>query len=158
MVRSSSTCRRAQSAFHMSLPSRGSVARPFSFQQTIMFCFFIATFAHASTSFHVSNVFGSHMVLQRDRPIVINGFSAAVGDSIVATAHGGVEGVFGPAVVDTTGVWRLSIPPQPTNTLVRFFFFFFLSLSSWEIFSQVVWFSPLFFSAHNALVCICGWQ
>jgi sialate O-acetylesterase len=71
----------------------------------------------ASASFHVSNVFGNHMVLQRDRPIVINGFSQLPGDAILGTAGGGVRGKFGPATVDENGEWRLQLPAQPANSI-----------------------------------------
>ena len=48
----------------------------------------------AAPSFSLSNVFGDHMVLQRDRPSMLFGF-ANEGVSIIAEATGGVTGTFG---------------------------------------------------------------
>ena len=66
----------------------------------------------AATTCHVSNVYGSHMVLQRDRPAVVQGFATA---GVTVTVS--LNGVAMPAVTtDATGVWRASLPAQPATT------------------------------------------
>jgi sialate O-acetylesterase len=61
---------------------------------------------------HVSNVFGNHMVLQRDRPALIYGFADP---GVLVTVS--LNGVSQPAsAADSTGVWRTSLPAQPATT------------------------------------------
>ena len=66
----------------------------------------------AATTCHVSNVYGSNMVLQRDRPAAVQGFATA---GVTVTVS--LNGVAMPAVTtDATGVWRASLPAQPATT------------------------------------------
>jgi hypothetical protein len=61
--------------------------------------------------FSVSNVLGSHMVLQRDVPAVIWGFGTP-GVTVSAALDGNAQ----PAVtVDSSGVWRVSLPKQAAS-------------------------------------------
>ena len=67
--------------------------------------------AAASSVCHVSNVFGSHMVLQRDTPAMIFGF-AAPGVSVTVSLNGAAQP---PAAADAEGTWRVALPTQPAT-------------------------------------------
>lgn len=68
--------------------------------------------ATAASVCHVSNVFGDHMVLQRDKPAKVYGFA---NPGVLVTVS--LNGVSVPAVTaDNNGVWRTSLPPQPATT------------------------------------------
>jgi sialate O-acetylesterase len=67
--------------------------------------------AASADNFHVSNVFGSHMTLQRNAPIRIWGFGA--------TGCASVTGTLGAAraagVPGADGVWQLVFPALPAS-------------------------------------------
>jgi hypothetical protein len=66
----------------------------------------------SDTLCHVSNVFGDHMVLQRDRPALVYGFG---NPGVLVTVS--LNGVSQPAVtVDVNGTWRSFLPAQPATT------------------------------------------
>ena len=70
------------------------------------------TFSDTDTHCHVSNVFGDHMVLQRDRPALVYGFG---NQGVLVTVS--LNGVSQPAVtVDVNGTWRSFLPAQPATT------------------------------------------
>ena len=61
---------------------------------------------HAATAALVSNVFGSHMVLQRDKPVPVWGWTTA-GAFVHGTLGGsGVQ----TALADSEGFWRVVFP------------------------------------------------
>jgi sialate O-acetylesterase len=61
--------------------------------------------------FHFSNVFGSHMVLQRDRPIPVWGWAAQPGDTITVT----VDGVPYQDTADGQRMWKVTLPSRPVS-------------------------------------------
>jgi sialate O-acetylesterase len=66
----------------------------------------------SDTLCHVSNVFGDHMVLQRDRPALVYGFG---NPGVLVSVS--LNGVSQPAVtVDVNGTWRSPLPAQPATT------------------------------------------
>ena len=89
---------------------------------TMRFCalsclFLLPGIASAAGSLRVSNVFGSHMVLQRDRPAPVWGWAApgtAVNVQLGASvAHAG-------AVADVaTGFWKAVLPAQAASAMGR---------------------------------------
>lgn len=69
------------------------------------------TVAQEAPAFKVSGVFGSHMVLQREKPMVVWGFSDAVGGEVCGSFGG--ETV--KTQVDENGRWQLTFSPRPYN-------------------------------------------
>ena len=63
-------------------------------------------------SFSVSNVFGDHMVLQRDRPITVWGFGSA-GASVNGSIVGGSG--FQCSDVGKDTIWRCAVPSTPAG-------------------------------------------
>jgi len=66
----------------------------------------------AATTCHTSNVLGSHMVLQRDRPATVWGFADA-GVSVTVSLNGAKQPA---ATADATGEWAVQLPAQPATT------------------------------------------
>eukprot|EP01052_Picozoa_sp_SAG31_P011692 SAG31_NODE_668_length_12945_cov_15.915849_2_plen_203_part_00 len=70
------------------------------------------TIPHSATTPRFSNVFGSHMVLQRGRPIKVWGFGAAPDTSNLTVHFGAVQTeAYWPVNVD--GSWRALLPALP---------------------------------------------
>ena len=65
-----------------------------------------------SATFRISNVFGTHMVLQRDRPTVLWGFAEPGTQVFVSLTGRGVTVKLGPSTTDSSSVWRLSHSPR----------------------------------------------
>jgi hypothetical protein len=61
----------------------------------------------AAAAFNVSNIFGSHMVLQRDEEFGVWGWGCA---GPVTTLFGGAKYTTSP---DATGLWLQALPAQP---------------------------------------------
>lgn len=73
----------------------------------------VAAVASQSTaSLHLSNVFGSNMVLQRAQPIPVWGWGAAAGASVAVAVDGGSPVV---ATADGTGFWRVALPAMAAS-------------------------------------------
>ena len=66
----------------------------------------------AATPCHVSNVLGTHMVLQRDRPANVWGYADA-GVSVTVSLNGAKLPA---ATADATGKWLTALPAQPATT------------------------------------------
>lgn len=66
-----------------------------------------------------SNVFQSHMVLQRGQPIDVWGFGGQVGDSLQVTLYAGIEGSvsWAQAIVGDGGEWRTVLEEQPSTLI-----------------------------------------
>jgi sialate O-acetylesterase len=62
------------------------------------------------TTFRISNVFGTHMVLQRDRPTVLWGFAEPGTQVLVSVTGRGVTVKLGPSATDGDSVWRVTLP------------------------------------------------
>lgn len=75
---------------------------------TVMVALAHATFAVAITAFSVSNTFGDHMVLQRDRPAVVFGFAMP----LTVVSFGALQIS---VVTGADGIWRIQLPAQPAN-------------------------------------------
>jgi len=70
-------------------------------------------------SFRISNVFGAHMVLQRDRPTVLFGF-AEPNTLVWASITGrGATVKLGPSTTDGSNVWRVHLPPYSASRTVQ---------------------------------------
>lgn len=67
--------------------------------------------AETRPDFKVSGVFTSHMVLQRDNPIRIWGFSNTVGSTVTAT----FDGETATATVNDEGKWKITFSARPYN-------------------------------------------
>jgi len=65
--------------------------------------------AETRPDFKVSGVFTSHMVLQRDNPIRIWGFSNTVGSTVTAT----FDGETATATVNNEGKWEITLSARP---------------------------------------------
>ncbi len=61
--------------------------------------------------FALARIFSSHMVLQRDKEIVVWGFSRQRG----STVHGTLDRETAAAVVDESGKWRLTFSARPAS-------------------------------------------
>jgi sialate O-acetylesterase len=74
---------------------------------------------NASVTFRISNVFGSHMVLQRDRATVLWGF-ADPNTTVFASITGrGVTLTLGPSAADSSGTWRVQLPAYSASRSVE---------------------------------------
>jgi sialate O-acetylesterase len=62
----------------------------------------------------VSNVFGSHMVLQRDRPVPVWGWSAP---STPVTVTLGSDSTVHVVADAKSGLWKAMLPPQQANAV-----------------------------------------
>lgn len=71
-----------------------------------------AAAAVSAVPFHLSNVFGSSMVLQRNKPVPIWGWANA-GTTVQTTFQGTTYN----ATADSTGLWKLTLPSQPANAV-----------------------------------------
>jgi sialate O-acetylesterase len=71
--------------------------------------------AAAPTSLSVSNVFGSHMVLQRDRPAPVWGW-ATPGAAVAVSFDGKTHAASAAA---QTGFWKVMLPSQPASLVGR---------------------------------------
>ena len=79
-----------------------------------MLRFSLAAAALASTAAQCtfSNIFGDHMVLQRDtKACVVNGFGKA-GDTVTVSLDGAAAP---PVTVDAGGIWRATLPSTPAG-------------------------------------------
>jgi hypothetical protein len=65
----------------------------------------------SSLPFTISNVFGSHMVIQRDRVAPVWGWGAA-GASVAVTIDSGIPYT---TTADSTGFWRVELPAMPAS-------------------------------------------
>jgi sialate O-acetylesterase len=63
-----------------------------------------------STGFRISNVFGTHMVLQRDRPTVLWGFAEPNTQVFASVTGRGTTVKLGPSTADGNSVWRVPLP------------------------------------------------
>jgi hypothetical protein len=68
--------------------------------------------AVSSTAFSVSNTFGDHMVLQRDRPAVVFGFA----EPATVVSFGALQIS---VVTGADGIWRIELPAQPASLTPR---------------------------------------
>ena len=71
-----------------------------------------ASAAAQATTCHVSNVLGSHMVLQRDRPANVWGW-AAPGVTVTVSLNGAKQPA---ATAGADGKWITALPAQPATT------------------------------------------
>jgi sialate O-acetylesterase len=71
-----------------------------------------------SATFRISNVFGTHMVLQRDRPTVLWGFAEPNTQVFVSLTGRGITVKLGPSTTDSSSVWRLSLPAYSASRSV----------------------------------------
>jgi sialate O-acetylesterase len=79
--------------------------------RTVALLFAFAASA-AATACHVSNVLGTNMVLQRDRPANVWGYADA-GVSVTVSLNGAKMPA---ATADATGKWLTALPAQPATT------------------------------------------
>lgn len=68
----------------------------------------------AGETFRLSNVFGDHMVLQRDRPVKVWGFDAP-GNVVSVSSSGDVKVAAKSTYADRNGVWRITLPANPAT-------------------------------------------
>ena len=68
--------------------------------------------ATAAPAFNISNVFSSHAVLQRDKPLTLWGWSTA---PVSARWVDGV--IYASGAPDSAGVWRITFPSSPASTV-----------------------------------------
>jgi sialate O-acetylesterase len=90
----------------------------------VLCAFPVLSSAASRHSFRISNVFGDHMVLQRDRPVVVWGFNEP-GVEVVIAASGAIslDWTTDPTLAarsDASGLWRITLPATsvavtPTN-------------------------------------------
>ena len=90
----------------------------------VLCAFPVLSSAASRHSFRISNVFGDHMVLQRDRPDVVWGFNEP-GVEVVIAASGAIslDWTTDPTLAarsDASGLWRITLPATsvavtPTN-------------------------------------------
>jgi sialate O-acetylesterase len=69
----------------------------------------------STPAFRISNVFGTHMVLQRDRPTVLWGFAEPNTQVFASVTGRGVTIKLGPSITDVHNVWRVSLPPYSAS-------------------------------------------